>query len=551
MKLPGPLNRITGRGADAAPATGRTDRRPDARPLDPAPSLQPFPAARYLYAVNAIPRNYAGRSSSIITKARVFAEQAGVRSTLVTFLHSAELADIEHDLRERGVLGDHLDFVCLHDYYPDESSYTGEPVEHPIDDPELNWLKEPTQPVYRYFDSTGTYRRYRRYDHAGRLIVQDHFNPNRGRTLREEFRPNGTLRRRVYMDLAHNLPRQEIHYRADQTPAFTVWWVVDADAQESVVEKVITFDEAGRPTGMADSMDAINHLCLDRLIGDEQAFVMVEDRHVDRYLLSYQRPHVRMLYVLHNAHIKEPYDDPNAIRPSFRPILTARHRVDAIVFLTATQRAEAEAKYGRADSFRVLPHSVAAPELTPGVAREPNLVVMMARLESKQKQVNHAIEAFAQVVAQLPQARLEIYGRGPEQAALQTLINDLGVAKQVKLMGFTKEPHLVYQRGALCILTSRFEGAPLTVQEAMSYGCPVVSYDLRYGPADVITDHVDGLLVPYGDRKAMAATVVAALRDPELLARMSAAAPKRAAEFGEAPFAARWSALFNEFAPKG
>ena len=112
-------------------------------------------------------------------------------------------------------------------------------------------------------------------------------------------------------------------------------------------------------------------------------------------------------------------------------------------------------------------------------------------------------------------------------------------------MGFTKEPHLVYQRAALCLMTSRFEGAPLTVQEAMSYGCPMASYDLRYGPADAITDHVDGLLVPYGNRKAMAATVVAALRDPELLTRLSAAAAVRAADFGEVPFAARWSALFN------
>ena len=545
MKLPGPLNRIAGRSQDAAPAPKGT-RPATIRPLERAPELQPFPKANYFYAVNAIPRQYAGRSSSIITKARVFAEQAGVESTLVTFLHSAELADIEHELRERGVIGDHLRFVCLHDFYPDDSEYAGEPVGHPVDVPELSWLKEPTQEVYRYFDAEGVYRRYRRYDHAGRLIVQDNFSPNRARTLREEFRTNGTLRRRVYMDLTHNLPRQEIHYRADQTPAFTVWWVVDADAEESVVQKVIEFDGAGRPTAMHDSMDAINHLCLDRLIGSEPAFVMAEDRHVDRYLLGYHRPHVKQVYVLHNAHIREPFDDISAIRPSFRPILEARKRVDAIVFLTATQRAEAEAKYGRADAFRVLPHSVAAPHPVPGVERDPKLVVMMARLESKQKQVNHAIEAFAQVVRDVPDARLEIYGRGPEQASLQTLIKDLGVAKQVKLMGFTAEPHLAYQRAALCLMTSRFEGAPLTLQESMSYGCPVISYDLRYGPADIITDGVDGLLVPYGDRRAMATRLVGALRDPSLLARLSAAAPARAADFGEAPFAARWSALFNE-----
>ena len=71
---------------------------------------------------------------------------------------------------------------------------------------------------------------------------------------------------------------------------------------------------------------------------------------------------------------------------------------------------------------------------------------------------------------------------------------------------------------------------------------------LRYGPADVITDGVDGFLVPYGDRKAMAERIAALLPDRELLARASARAIARAADFSEDAFAARWAALFNELA---
>ena len=551
MKLPEPLRRVARlvRPATSTPPSKVDDPAMTKRPLDPTPEFRPFPTAKYLYAVNSIPRNYAGRSASIIAKARVFSEQAGVLSTLVAFQHSSELTDVEHELRERGAIGEHLNFVCLHDYYPDDTTHEGADITYPLDEPGLHWIKDPDYRIFRFFDADGVYRFYKRYDHAGRMIVRDHFNHNRARTLREEFRPNGTIRRRVYMDLHHNQPRQEIQFRRDQTPAFNVWWSIDASLRRNV-EQVTAFDEDGRPDRVYDSLDPINHLCLDRLIDGERAFIMCEDRWLDPYLLSYRQSRAKTIYVLHNAHISEPYNDPKAVRLIYRPLLEAREQVDAIVFLTATQRAEAEAVYGRTPSFKVLPHSVGDPKPEPEVAREPGLVLMMARLDT-QKQVDHGINAFAMVVKQVPEARLEIYGRGPFHASLSALIRTLGLADHAKLMGFTDHPNRAYQRASLCMVTSRFEGAPLTIQESMSYGCPVVSYDLRYGPADIIEDGTSGLLVPYGDRSALANAIVTALREPEQLARLSTAASVRAAQFGERPFAARWGALFRQLDAAG
>lgn len=543
MQVPDPVRRVL-RGARPAPA--RPASAPvTIRPLEPLPAASPFPAGRYLYCVNALPRRFAGRSASIFAKMRTLAAHGVTDQVLVTFLHSSELADIEHDLRERGVIDDSMRLVCLHDYYPDDTSYPGPDIVHPVDQPELSWIADDDQPVYRYFDAEGTYRLYQRFDHAGRLIVRDWFNPNRGRTLREEFRENGTLRRRIHMDLHHNLPRQEIHYRADQTPAFNIWWVVDPETLLVDVDRVTLFDAQGRPAEVHSSLDRINHLCLDRLVGDSPSFITSEDRLIDRYLIGYANPLAKRLFVIHNAHIKEPYTDLQAVRSSFRPVFEARKKVDAVVFLTATQRGEAEAKYGRTPSFRVVPHAARPAEPVAGVEREPNLVIMMARLDV-QKQVDHAIAAFARVHEKLPQARLEIYGTGPDRAQLNQLIADRGLRQVVTLKGFTTEPGLAYQRASLCMMTSRFEGAPLTLLEAMGYGCPVVSYDLRYGPADVITDGTDGFLVPYGDRQAMAERIIAVLPDRQLLARVSAAAVSRAADFDQEAFAARWAALFNE-----
>lgn len=85
--------------------------------------------------------------------------------------------------------------------------------------------------------------------------------------------------------------------------------------------------------------------------------------------------------------------------------------MDATVFLTQRQKEEAEAHFGPQPGYVVIPHSVPTPPPAPPVARDPKLVVMMARLD-QQKQLDHAIDAFAQVVHEVPDARLEIYGRG-------------------------------------------------------------------------------------------------------------------------------------------
>jgi poly(glycerol-phosphate) alpha-glucosyltransferase len=227
-----------------------------------------------------------------------------------------------------------------------------------------------------------------------------------------------------------------------------------------------------------------------------------------------------------------------------------REDVDATVFLTVTQRAEAEAVYGRQDNFYVVPHSAPDASPEPGVERDPNLVIMMARLDP-QKQLDHALQAWQRVQRALPDARLEIYGRGPLQAQLSDQIKQLRLTGSVTLAGFTTDPHSVYRRAGLCIMTSKFEGAPLTLLESFALSCPVVSYDLRYGPADIIEDGVNGFLVPYGDRKAMAETIVRCLDDPELLRRLSAGTAQSAKQFTQEAFVARWSAIYNTLDAKG
>lgn len=507
--------------------------------------MQPFPDRRYVVVVDTIPRNHAGRTASILNKTRLFYERLGVESTILVVDYSSQLDDLTHKMRAAGELAEGVRLINLLDYLPDDSRPEAAVVTHEIAEPGLHPIVDKAG-LYRYFDDAGVYRLYRRLDYAGRLLLCDHFGENRLRTRRDEYRLDGTIARSVFMNSETNRPSQDIYYRRDGTPVVNVWLSEDISGAEPVVRRVTHFDAEGKPERTEMSVNGLLHGCLDNLLGEEPTVLSVEARRWDNLFLTYHRPWVRKAFVLHNAHISPPYDDVAMIRPTFRGIMAAHTQPDALVFLTNTQRAEAEQLLGRQDNFRVLPHAAhQPPEPTEPVERDPNLVIMMARL-NYQKRVEDAVLAFSWVLKRRPEARLEIYGRGPELKELRELIKRLQVQDSVKLMGFTNDPSSVYRRASLCIMTSRFEGAPLTVLESFMHGCPVISYDLKYGPPDMITENESGFLIPFGDRVAMADKIVEVLSDADLRARLSAGTVAAAENFGEDAFLARWSGLFNE-----
>jgi glycosyltransferase involved in cell wall biosynthesis len=168
----------------------------------------------------------------------------------------------------------------------------------------------------------------------------------------------------------------------------------------------------------------------------------------------------------------------------------------------------------------VVPHGVpAAASVVPPARREQGRVVMLNRL-APGKRIDHAIRAFADVVAVVPAARLDVYGDGAERAALQRLIDERGLGAHIALHGSVTDPDRVLDEASVLLFTSAFEGQGLAVVEALAHGCPVVSYDVRYGPRDALADG-GGILVPDGHAAGLTAALVRVLEDPELRVRLS------------------------------
>jgi glycosyltransferase involved in cell wall biosynthesis len=192
---------------------------------------------------------------------------------------------------------------------------------------------------------------------------------------------------------------------------------------------------------------------------------------------------------------------------------------------------------------------VAHPWFQPGAAAPAPVIVAVGRLVEI-KDYPTLLDAFARIRAARP-ARLFVLGDGPLRAALEARVRAAGLADDVVLHGFDKNPFKYVARARLLLHASRAEGLPGALIQAMACGTPVVSTDCDHGPREVIArpGH-DGFLVPVGDAAALAARALALLGDAGLAARVSAAARASAQRFTVAASLAQYeAAITGETAP--
>jgi len=125
------------------------------------------------------------------------------------------------------------------------------------------------------------------------------------------------------------------------------------------------------------------------------------------------------------------------------------------------------------------------------------------------------IRAFWHVHKKVAEARLLIFGEGPERDNLICLCAELNLEDSVALPGFIEDPIPAFARATGVVVSSRFEGFGLTLVEAMACGTPVVSTD-SVGPREILQDGKLGLLVPPGDPEALAQAIIDVQKNPLL-----------------------------------
>lgn len=193
------------------------------------------------------------------------------------------------------------------------------------------------------------------------------------------------------------------------------------------------------------------------------------------------------------------------------------------------------------------PLPVQEPVLAPDVLCRPGRRILLGvgRL-ADQKNFPLLVDVFARMAPAYPHWDLVILGAGPQHAALQTQAERLRLSHRIFLPGVVGNAGQWYERADLYVMSSRFEGFPNTLAEALAHGLPAVSFDCDTGPRDIIRHGVDGLLVPADDALALGRALSTVMADDALRAAMALRAVDARERFSIERIAGMWESLFSE-----
>ncbi len=241
--------------------------------------------------------------------------------------------------------------------------------------------------------------------------------------------------------------------------------------------------------------------------------------------------------------------------PSFQQISSSLKRLrqltypwaDVVMLQTEQSAKRFQQELPRLKKISVIPNPLpsALKKLSPTVKNQ-KVVVAMGRLVAS-KQFDVLIKNFATIAKQFPDWDLHIYGDGPEKDKLDDLIQWHDMGDQIILMGKTTTPWDVMRSASMLAMSSRLEGFPNVMLEAMANGLPVVCYDCPSGPRELSLDGKIAKLIPLGDEIAYQQALKELMQNADERNRLAMIAQESVFErYSEVCVLEQWDQLFKE-----
>lgn len=335
------------------------------------------------------------------------------------------------------------------------------------------------------------------------------YRPNSSKSYGEYYRPDGSLYLR----------------------AFT-----EDRALLQGVSSIEIFNKAGRRVGAFPSARELWRFWFDSSVTTGKSLVVIQD---GVYLNSAgfevlgnitRGQDIYNIQVVHGASIQDGRV-PNPVAG-----LQEARRVggvpDLLVFLTELQRSEWEVHFGANPRTVCIPHElgVVSQGFSVAEASGARRIVSISSLFPN-KRVDHLIKAFALATVDQTDVVLEIAGEGPERGKLSRIIDDLGLAERVKLLGYVENAPKLLNGAVASVITSTYEAFGMPIIESMAFGTPVLSYEVKYGPSSLIESGVNGLLIENGSVEKLAEAIRQLLTDTSLRDHLALGAERSSEKF--------------------
>lgn len=372
----------------------------------------------------------------------------------------------------------------------------------------------------------------------------------------EYYGPNGKLQRKDFYDVRGFLS-STVYYRASNSHNRQVFY--DANGMPVIVKQFQSAkkDQAERlwlhyrsQSYFFDSDDEMAGFFYDQLIKkDAEGFIADRSYAVDPGVYQMKK-HVYTIAFWHNVHTSPDVPLTGVLNDTLWQEMQEASRFQGL-FTSTHKQSSMIAKRVKTFPIKTVPagyvsDKALAEKLIPFEKRQSHHIISVSRIH-EQKRLEDTISAFVKIRSAIPDATLSIHGYINDQKLmdqLQKQVDNAYLHDAVTFVAYTPDLTSVYNNAQLMLISSRYEGFGLALLEAQSHGVPAISYDVNYGPSDIIMDGKSGYIVKKGDINALAEKAIALFKDPQLLRQLSAGAYKSAARFSEDKV---WQAWQDQF----
>ena len=172
-------------------------------------------------------------------------------------------------------------------------------------------------------------------------------------------------------------------------------------------------------------------------------------------------------------------------------------------------------------------------------------IISLGKLH-EQKGYDLLIDVWEKVNKVFPEWTLKIYGEGEERKKLQEKIDRKGLDTCFKLMGKTENVYEKLLESSLYVMSSRYEGMPMVLIEAMSCGLPLISFDCPCGPKDIIKNGENGYVCSFGNLDEMANKIITLIQNDNLRKKMGEKSKELSKNYSEEKIMKQWKELYEE-----
>lgn len=453
--------------------------------------------------VNTLAEKRGGLVRAAVRKANLLSQENGYKIVILVLSYQKHLAEVVMNMKREGKLAEEIEVINIIQYLNPKPAYKTKKLK--IN--KKKFAKIEAGKNYRFYDN-GTYVMSANMNKDnGRLEFIDHLEMGRIRVLREEYDFRGNLVR--YVEYRNNSATMHRYVDKDKKCFLTVW----VDEETGNWMRAIDFNTGKEYIRMSKFYISIINQIIKKfenpiifsLFSEKLKNIPEEGKNLD-YIVSKLSSNVKKIASLHNTHLADPYNDKNEIQPVFRDLFE-NENFDKIIVLTEEQKKDIESVFNC--DIEVIPNAYdfSVPEYN--AEKDINRIIMVSRIDAK-KRVDLAVEIMKIISNKDQELYLDFYGFGYKdelEKEIYSKVKDYGL-ENFNFKGFTSNINEELQKSGMSILTSDTEAFPLTIMESIANNVPCISFDIKYGPKDMIVNGKNGYLIEQNDIEGFADKII-------------------------------------------